>query len=142
MESLYKRYVCSPIFSPLNFISGLFFMSFVIVVQSLSRVWTLWQHGLQHTRLPCLSFTIYRNLLKPMSVQWCYLTILPSVIPFFTCLQSFPNQGLFSIRWPFIFHVVMSIITSYSMLHSVDMSKFHLTSFLVLDLVALMTLFL
>ena len=38
MESLYKRYVCSPIFFPLNFISGLFFMSFVIVVQSLSRV--------------------------------------------------------------------------------------------------------
>ena len=47
-------------------------------------------HGLQHTRPPCQSPTprVYSNSC-PLS-QWCHPTILSSVIPFSSCLQSFP----------------------------------------------------
>ena len=50
----------------------------------------LWPHGLQHTRLPCPSPTpgAYSNS-YPSSLWW-YPTISSSVIPFSSCLQSFP----------------------------------------------------
>ena len=56
---------------------------------------TLWPHGLQHARLPCpsLSSRACPNLC-PLS-QWCHPTILSSVIPFSSCLQSFPASGSF-----------------------------------------------
>ena len=56
---------------------------------------SLWAHGLQHTRLPCLSPTpgAYSNS-YPLS-PWCYPTISSSVIPFSSCLQSFPASGSF-----------------------------------------------
>ena len=52
-------------------------------------------HGLQHTRLPCPSPTprAYSNSC-PLS-QWCHPTISSSVIPFSSCLQSFPASGSF-----------------------------------------------
>ena len=67
---------------------------------------SLQPHGLQHTRPPCLSPIpgIYSNSC-PLS-QWCHPAILSSVIPFFSCLQTFPASGFFSnesilhIRWP------------------------------------------
>ena len=42
-----------------------------------------------------LSFTISQNLLKLMSSQWCHPSILSSVVPFSSCLQSFPASGSF-----------------------------------------------
>ena len=59
-------------------------------VQPLSRVWLLRPHGLQHARPPCPSPTsrVYSNLC-PLS-QWCHPTISSSVVPFSSCLQSFP----------------------------------------------------
>ena len=53
----------------------------------------LWPHGLQHARLPCPSPTprAYSNLC-PLS-QWCHPTISSSVVPFSSCLQSFPASG-------------------------------------------------
>ena len=56
---------------------------------------SLWPHGLQHARLPCLSTTpgAYSNSC-PLS-QWCHPTISASVIPFFSHLQSFPASGSF-----------------------------------------------
>ena len=56
---------------------------------------SLWPHGLQHTRPPCPSPTpgAYSNSC-PLS-QWCHPTISPSVIPFSSCLQSFPAPGYF-----------------------------------------------
>ena len=56
---------------------------------------SLWPHGLQHTRLPCPSPTpgAYSNSC-PL-IQWCHSTILSSVIPFSSCLQSFPAWGSF-----------------------------------------------
>ena len=56
---------------------------------------SLWSHGQQHTRLPCPSPTpgTYSNS-WPLS-RWCHPTILSSVIPFASRLQSFPASGSF-----------------------------------------------
>ena len=56
---------------------------------------SLWPHGLQHARPPCPSPTprVYSNSC-PLS-QWCHPTILSSVIPFSSRLQSFPASGSF-----------------------------------------------
>ena len=58
-------------------------------------------HGLQHTRLPCSSQSpgVCSNSC-PLS-QWCRPTISSSVDPFFSCLQSFPASGSFSMSWVF-----------------------------------------
>ena len=54
-------------------------------------------HGLQHTWLPCPSPTprVYSNSC-PLR-QWCHPNISSSVIPFFSCLQSFPASGSFPV---------------------------------------------
>ena len=56
---------------------------------------TLQPHRLQHTRPTCPSPTpgVYPNS-YPLS-QWCHPTISSSVIPFFSCPQSFPASGSF-----------------------------------------------
>ena len=56
---------------------------------------SLQPHGLQHTRPPCPTLTprVYSNSC-PLS-QWCHPTISSSVIPFSSCLQSFPASGSF-----------------------------------------------
>ena len=55
----------------------------------------LWPHGLQHTRPPCPSPApgVYSNSC-PLS-RWCHPNISSSVIPFSSCLQSFPASGSF-----------------------------------------------
>ena len=52
-------------------------------------------YELQHARPPCPSSThgVYSNSC-PLS-RWCHQTILSSVIPFSSCLQSFPASGSF-----------------------------------------------
>ena len=57
---------------------------------------SLWSHGLQHARPPHPSTTpgVYTNSC-PLS-QWCHLIISSSVLPFSSCLQSFPASGSFS----------------------------------------------
>ena len=62
---------------------------------------SLQPHGLQHTRLPCPSSSpgICSNSC-PLS-WWCYPTISSSVIPFSSCLQSFPASGSFLMSWLF-----------------------------------------
>ena len=52
-------------------------------------------HELQHAGPTCPSPTprVYPNSC-PLS-QWCHLTISSSVIPFSSCLQSFPASGSF-----------------------------------------------
>ena len=74
---------------------------YFIVVQSLSHVqlfvipWTA-------ARQASLSFTISQSLLKLMSFE----SVMPSdhlilVIPFSSCLQSFPESGFFPVSWLF-----------------------------------------
>ena len=54
-------------------------------------------HGLQHAMPPCPSPTpgVYSNSC-PLR-QWCHPTISSSVIPFSSCLQSFPASGSFPV---------------------------------------------
>ena len=55
----------------------------------------LWPHGLQHSRIPCPSPSpgvCSRSF--PLS-QWWKPTISSSVIPFYSCPQSFPASGSF-----------------------------------------------
>ena len=54
-------------------------------------------HGLQHSRPPCLSPTPgdYSNSC-PLS-RWCHPSISFSVVPFSSCLQSFPASGSFPV---------------------------------------------
>ena len=71
------------------------YFQWYVIVQSLSHVWlfaTPWTAAPQVS----LSFTISQSLsnLSPLN-QWCHLTISSSVIPFFSCLQSFPASGSF-----------------------------------------------
>ena len=48
------------------------------------------------SRLVSLSFTVSQSCSNPCSLsQWCHPTILSSVVPFSSCLQSFPASGSF-----------------------------------------------
>ena len=69
------------------------FFEIFVAVHSLCL--TLRLHGLQHTRLPCHlpSPRVYLNSC-PLG-KWCHPTILSSVSPFSSCLQSFPASGCF-----------------------------------------------
>ena len=66
-----------------------------VVVQSLSCVWLFATHELQHARPPCPSPSprVYSNSCSLS--QWCHPIISSSVVPFFSCLQSFPASGSF-----------------------------------------------
>ena len=75
-----------------NLLSWLKFSQFTSVAQSYP---TLWLHGLQHTRLPCPSWTPRAYLNSCPSSQWWHATISSSVNPFSSCLQSFPASGSF-----------------------------------------------
>ena len=55
----------------------------------------LWLHGLKHTGLPCPSPTPGSCSNSWPSSWWCHPTISSSVIPFSSCLQSFPASGSF-----------------------------------------------
>ena len=54
---------------------------------------SLWPHRLQHTRLPCLSPFPGVCSNSYSSSRWCLPTISSSVVPFSSCLQSFPASG-------------------------------------------------
>ena len=54
-------------------------------------------HGLQHARLSCLSPTPRACSNSSSLSQWCHPTISSSVIPFCSCLQSFPASGSFQL---------------------------------------------
>ena len=56
---------------------------------------SLWHHELQHARLPCPSPTPEAYSHSCPSSWWCHPTISSFVIPFSSCLQSFPPSGSF-----------------------------------------------
>ena len=56
---------------------------------------TLWPHGLQHARLPCLSPSPGACSNSCLLSWWCHPTISSSIVPFSSCLQSFPASGSF-----------------------------------------------
>ena len=54
-------------------------------------------HGLQRVRLPCPTPSPRAcSNSRPLS-QWCHPTVSSSVIPFSSCLQSFPASGSFPV---------------------------------------------
>ena len=58
---------------------------------------SLWPHELQHARPPCPSPTprVHPN---PCPLNWwCHPVISSSVVPFSSCLQSFPTSGSFQV---------------------------------------------
>ena len=91
---------------------------------------TLRPHESQHARPPCPSPTprIYSNSC-PLS-RWCHPTMSSSVVPFFSCLQSFPVSGfsdesVLCIRWSKYWSFLFSISPSneYSRLISFQFSS-------------------
>ena len=59
--------------------------------------YSLRPHGLQHARLPCPSPTPGACSNSCPSSWWCHPTLSSSVIPFSSCLQSFPALESFLI---------------------------------------------
>ena len=56
-------------------------------------LWT--HHGLEHARLPWPPLTLGVCSNSCPSSLWCHPTISTNVIPFSSCLQSFPASGSF-----------------------------------------------
>ena len=54
---------------------------------------SLQSHEVQHARLPCPSPTPRAFSNSCPSSQWCHPTSSSSVVPFSSCLQSFPASG-------------------------------------------------
>ena len=61
---------------------------------------SLWPHGMQHARSPCPSSPRVCSSSCPLSL-WYHETISSSVIPFSSCLKSFPASGSFPVSWLF-----------------------------------------
>ena len=84
------------------------FLGWCSSVQLLSRIWlfvTPWTAACQAPR-PSPTPRVYPNSC-PLS-RWCHLTISSSVIPFSSCLQSFPTSGSF--KWVSALHQVAKIL--------------------------------
>ena len=62
----------------------------------------LQSHGLQHVRLPCPSASPRTCSNSCPLSQWCQPATLSSVVPFSSCLQSFPASGSFPVSWLFV----------------------------------------
>ena len=62
---------------------------------------SLWPHGLQHNRPPCPSPTPGACSNSCPLSQWYHPTISSSVVPFSSCLQSFPASWSFPKSWFF-----------------------------------------
>ena len=73
------------------YLPGTFSVQFSLSVMSNS----LQPHGLQHTRLPCPSPTPRAFSNSCSLTWWCHPTISSSLVPFSSCLQSFPAPGSF-----------------------------------------------
>ena len=81
--------------SDANHKSRLLPMILISKVQLLSVSDSWWPQGLQNARLPCPSPTPGACSNSSPSSQWCHQTISSSVIPFSSCLQSYPASGSF-----------------------------------------------
>ena len=88
-------------------------------------------HGPQPSRLPCPSPTPRACSNLCPSSQWCHPTISFPVIPFSSCLQSFPasvfsNESALCIRWPKYWSFSISPSNEFSGLISLRMDWFDL----------------
>ena len=93
-------------------------------------------HGLQHARPLCPSPApgVYPNSC-PLN-QWCHPNISSSVIPFFSCLQSFPASGSFPVSQLFASggqNIVISASTSVFPMNTQDWSPLGWTGWIALQ---------
>ena len=65
---------------------------------------SLWLYGLKHSRLPCPSPTPGACSNSCPSSRWCHPTISFSVVPFSSCLHSFPVLRSFPMSQFFASH--------------------------------------
>ena len=56
---------------------------------------SFWPHGMQHTMLPCPSSSPRSCSDSYLLSRWCHPAVSSPVIPFSSCLQSFPESGSF-----------------------------------------------
>ena len=77
-----RAFLTSQLFTPVQF-------SRSVVSDSLQP------HGLQHTRPPCPSPTAGVHPNPCLLNRCCHPTISSSVVPFYSCTQSFPASGSF-----------------------------------------------
>ena len=104
---------------------GIFLFSHSIMSDSMQP------HGPQQSRLPCPSPSPGACLNSRPSSQWCHPTISSPVIPFSSCLQSFPasffsNESALCIRWPKYWSFSISPSNEYSGLISFTIDLFDL----------------
>ena len=105
---------------------------------------SLWPHGLQHTRPPCPSPTpgVHPN---PCPLSWlCSSTISSSVVPFSSCLQSFPASGSFQMSQLFALGgqiIGVSASTSVLPMNTQDRSPLGQTSWISLQFKGLSRVF-
>ena len=85
---------CVLILYPATLLNSLIHFSSVQVSCSVMSE-SLWPHGPQHSTPPCLSSTPGVCSDSCLLSQWCHPTISASVVPFSSCLQSFPPWGSF-----------------------------------------------
>ena len=76
-----------------QYICGFLLLSSCSVMSS-----SLQPHGLQNARLPCPSPSPRACSNPCLLSQWCHPTVLSSIVPFFSCLQSFPASGSFQMN--------------------------------------------
>ena len=63
-------------------------------------------HGLQHTRFPCPSSSPEACSNSCLLSRWCHRTISSFIVPFSSCLQSFPASGSFHLVYQDLYHLV------------------------------------
>ena len=82
----------------MHIINYILLLSYILLLFSHSVLSnSLRSHGLQHTRLPCPSLSLWvSSNLCPLS-QWCHLTISSSVAPSPPALSLSQDQSLF--KW-------------------------------------------
>ena len=87
--SILTRHPLPPLYFALSVLAPLLLFSRSVVSNSLRP------HGLQHARLPCPSPSpgAYSNSC-PL-IQWYHPAVSSSVVPFSSCLQSFPASRSF-----------------------------------------------
>ena len=97
---------------------------------------SLQPHGLQLARPPCPSPTPWVHSNSCLLSRWCHPTISSSVVPFSSCLQSFPASGSFPTSQFFASggqSIGVSASTSFLPMNTQDWSPFEWTGWISLQ---------
>ena len=106
--------------------------TFVVVVKLLSHVQLLRLHA----KLPCSTLSPGVRSDSCPSSQWCHPTISSSIVPFSSCLQSFPASGSFPMSQFFPSggqHIRVSASTSALPMNTQDWSSLGWTGWISLQ---------